>query len=58
MAAGVNVGMTGIAYNKKMFDEKGWAAADLVDGPRRPQVQGQGGVPVDAGVVASGCTAS
>ncbi|WP_298924780.1 ABC transporter substrate-binding protein [uncultured Ramlibacter sp.] len=26
MAAGVNVGMTGIAYNKKMFDEKKWAA--------------------------------
>ena len=26
MAAGVNVGMTGIAYNKKMFTEKGWAA--------------------------------
>ncbi len=26
MAAGVNVGMTGIAYNKKMFDEKKWPA--------------------------------
>ncbi|HMA06852.1 MAG TPA: extracellular solute-binding protein, partial [Ramlibacter sp.] len=26
MAAGVNVGMTGIAYNKKMFTEKGWKA--------------------------------
>ena len=26
MAAGVNIGMTGIAYNKKMFTEKGWAA--------------------------------
>lgn len=26
MAAGVNIGMTGIAYNKKMFAEKGWAA--------------------------------
>ena len=25
MAAGVNVGMTGIGYNKKMFDEKKWA---------------------------------
>lgn len=25
MAAGVNVGMTGIAYNTKMFAEKGWA---------------------------------
>jgi putative spermidine/putrescine transport system substrate-binding protein len=25
MAAGVNVGMTGLAYNKKMFTEKGWA---------------------------------
>jgi putative spermidine/putrescine transport system substrate-binding protein len=24
MAAGVNVGMTGIGYNKKMFDEKKW----------------------------------
>ena len=35
MAAGVNVGMTGIAYNKKMFDEKKWAAPtswmDLAD---------------------------
>lgn len=26
MAAGVNVGMTGLAYNKKMFAEKGWPA--------------------------------
>ncbi len=26
MSAGVNVGMTGIAYNKKMFDEKKWPA--------------------------------
>ena len=26
MAAGVNIGMTGLAYNKKMFTEKGWAA--------------------------------
>lgn len=26
MAAGVNVGMTGIAYNTKMFAEKGWPA--------------------------------
>ena len=26
MAAGVNVGMTGIGYNKKMFDEKKWPA--------------------------------
>ena len=25
MAAGVNIGMTGLAYNKKMFTEKGWA---------------------------------
>ncbi|PWC42607.1 ABC transporter substrate-binding protein [Azospirillum sp. TSO22-1] len=25
MAVGVNMGMTGLAYNKKMFDEKGWA---------------------------------
>ncbi|HSV51347.1 MAG TPA: ABC transporter substrate-binding protein [Burkholderiaceae bacterium] len=35
MAAGVNVGMTGLAYNKKMFAEKGWAAPtswmDLAD---------------------------
>ena len=35
MAAGVNVGMTGIAYNKKMFDEKKWPAPtswmDLAD---------------------------
>jgi putative spermidine/putrescine transport system substrate-binding protein len=26
MAAGVNVGMTGLAYNKKLFAEKGWPA--------------------------------
>lgn len=25
MAAGVDLGMTGLAYNKKMFDENGWA---------------------------------
>lgn len=35
MAAGVNVGMTGIGYNKKMFDEKKWPAPtswmDLAD---------------------------
>ncbi len=26
LAAGVNVGMTGLAYNKKLFAEKGWPA--------------------------------
>ncbi|WP_341898395.1 polyamine ABC transporter substrate-binding protein [Ferrovibrio terrae] len=35
MASGVTMGMTGLAYNKKMFDEKGWKAptswADLAD---------------------------
>jgi putative spermidine/putrescine transport system substrate-binding protein len=35
MAVGVDLGMTGLAYNKKMFDEKGWAAPtswmDLAD---------------------------
>jgi putative spermidine/putrescine transport system substrate-binding protein len=35
MAAGVGMGMTGLAYNKKIFDEKGWAAPtswmDLAD---------------------------
>lgn len=35
MAAGVTMGMTGLAYNKKMFAEKGWAAPsswmDLAD---------------------------
>lgn len=35
LAVGVNMGMTGLAYNKKMFDEKGWAAPtswmDLAD---------------------------
>ena len=35
MAAGVNVGMTGIAYNKKMFDAQKWPAPtswmDLAD---------------------------
>ena len=25
MAVGIDLGMTGLAYNKKMFDEKGWA---------------------------------
>lgn len=25
LAVGVDLGMTGLAYNKKMFDEKGWA---------------------------------
>ena len=48
MAVGVDLGMTGLAYNKKMFDEKGWAAPtswmDLAD----PEVQGQGRVPVAA----------
>jgi putative spermidine/putrescine transport system substrate-binding protein len=35
MATGVTMGMTGLAYNKKMFTEKGWAAPtswmDLAD---------------------------
>ncbi|KFC70425.1 ABC transporter, perisplasmic binding protein [Bosea sp. LC85] len=35
LAVGVDLGMTGLAYNKKMFDEKGWAAPtswmDLAD---------------------------
>jgi putative spermidine/putrescine transport system substrate-binding protein len=35
MASGVSLGMTGLAYNKKMFSEKGWAAPtswmDLAD---------------------------
>jgi len=35
MASGVNMGMTGLAYNKKLFTEKGWAAPtswmDLAD---------------------------
>jgi putative spermidine/putrescine transport system substrate-binding protein len=35
IAAGVDLGMTGLAYNKKLFDEKGWAAPtswmDLAD---------------------------
>jgi putative spermidine/putrescine transport system substrate-binding protein len=35
MAAGIDLGMTGLAYNKKLFDEKGWAAPtswmDLAD---------------------------
>jgi putative spermidine/putrescine transport system substrate-binding protein len=35
IAAGVTMGMTGLAYNKKMFAEKGWAAPtswmDLAD---------------------------
>src|SRR5258706_4871579 len=43
MAAGVNVGMTGIGYNKKMFDEKKWAAPtswmDFAD----PKIKGKVG---------------
>jgi putative spermidine/putrescine transport system substrate-binding protein len=35
MAAGIDLGMTGLAYNRKLFDEKGWAAPtswlDLAD---------------------------
>lgn len=35
MAVGIDLGMTGIGYNKKMFDEKGWPAPtswmDLAD---------------------------
>jgi putative spermidine/putrescine transport system substrate-binding protein len=35
MASGVNMGMTGLAYNKKLFSEKGWPAPtswmDLAD---------------------------
>jgi putative spermidine/putrescine transport system substrate-binding protein len=35
MAVGIDLAMTGLAYNKKMFDEKGWAAPtswmDLAD---------------------------
>lgn len=35
MAAGIDLGMTGLAYNKKMFDENGWTAPtswmDLAD---------------------------
>lgn len=35
MAAGIDMGMTGLGYNKKMFDENGWAAPtswmDLAD---------------------------
>lgn len=35
MAIGIDMGMTGLAYNKKLFDEKGWAAPtswlDLAD---------------------------
>jgi putative spermidine/putrescine transport system substrate-binding protein len=40
MSAGVGMGMTGLAYNKKLFDQKGWAAPtswmDLAD----PKYQG------------------
>jgi putative spermidine/putrescine transport system substrate-binding protein len=42
MAAGVDMGMTGLAYNKKMFDEKGWAPptswSDLADPKFRDKV--------------------
>lgn len=41
MAAGVDLGMTGLAYNKKLFDENGWTAPtswmDLAD----PKFQGK-----------------
>ncbi|PWC31190.1 ABC transporter substrate-binding protein [Azospirillum sp. TSO35-2] len=42
MAVGVNMGMTGLAYNKKMFDENGWAAPtswmDLADAKYKGKV--------------------
>jgi putative spermidine/putrescine transport system substrate-binding protein len=42
MAAGVDLGMTGLAYNKKLFDEKGWAPPtswmDLADPKYRDKV--------------------
>ena len=41
MATGISLGMTGLAYNKKMFTEKGWAAPtswmDLAD----PKLKGK-----------------
>lgn len=41
MASGVSMGMTGLAYNKKLFTEKGWAAPtswmDLAD----PKLKGK-----------------
>ena len=48
MAVGIDLGMTGLAYNKKMFEEKGWAPPtswmDLAD----PKYKGSGRIPVAA----------
>lgn len=41
MAAGVNVGMTGIAYNTKMFAEKGWPAPTSWMDFANPRVKGK-----------------
>ncbi|MBP2301195.1 ABC transporter substrate-binding protein [Azospirillum picis] len=42
LAVGVNMGMTGLAYNKKMFDEQGWTAPtswmDLADAKYKGKV--------------------
>jgi putative spermidine/putrescine transport system substrate-binding protein len=42
IAAGIDLGMTGLAYNKKLFDEKGWAAPtswmDLADSKFKDKV--------------------
>jgi putative spermidine/putrescine transport system substrate-binding protein len=42
MAVGIDLGMTGLAYNKKMFDEKGWAPPtswmDLADAKYKDKV--------------------
>jgi putative spermidine/putrescine transport system substrate-binding protein len=42
MAIGVDLGMTGLAYNKKMFEEKGWAPPtswmDLADSKYKDKV--------------------
>lgn len=42
IAAGIDIGMTGLAYNKKLFDEKGWAAPtswmDLADAKYKDKV--------------------
>ncbi len=56
MGAGVQLGMTGIAYSKKLFAEKGWAPPTM-DGLCRSEVQGQSGVPVRFRAAPSVCTA-
>lgn len=48
---GSSMGLTGLAYNTKMFAEKGWAAPTSWGRSGRSQVEGQGGGAVHARLV-------